>query len=96
MILFFAAHGDADPHDNRNLYLLTYDTDPDNMGGTAYPMYDLQEVFERMIKARRVITFADTCHSFGVSGERANVTPKGKTISSISTLPNRHLRTSAP
>jgi hypothetical protein len=76
VILFFAGHGDADPNDNRNLYLLTYDTDPDNMGGTAYPMYDLQEVFERTIKARRVVTFADACHSFGISGERANLTMK--------------------
>jgi Caspase domain len=76
VILFFAGHGDEDPNDNRNLYLLTYDTDPDNMGGTALPMWELQEVFLRVLKARRVITFTDSCHSFGISGERAHVSTK--------------------
>jgi hypothetical protein len=76
VILFFAGHGDEDPNDNRNLYLLTYDTDPDNMGGTAFPMWELQEVFLRVVKARRVITFTDSCHSFGISGERAHVSTK--------------------
>jgi uncharacterized caspase-like protein len=76
VILFFAGHGDEDPNDNRNLYLLTYDTDPDNMGGTAFLMSDLQNVFLRVLKARRVITFTDSCHSFGISGERAHVSTK--------------------
>jgi len=76
VILFFAGHGDEDPNDNRNLYLLTYDTDPDNMGGTAFLMSDLQDVFLRVLKARRVITFTDSCHSFGISGERAHVSTK--------------------
>lgn len=76
VLIFLAGHGDEDPNDNRNLYFLTYDTDPDNMGGTAFLMSNLQEVYQRILKAKRVITFADSCHSFGISGQRSNVSRK--------------------
>ena len=70
VVIYFAGHGAADPNDNRNLYLLAYDTDPDDMGGTAFPMVEFQEVFDRVIKARQVVTFIDACHSYGITGER--------------------------
>jgi uncharacterized caspase-like protein len=70
VVLYIAGHGAADPNDPRNLYLLTYDTKLEDMGGTAFPMWQLQDVFTRVLKAKRVITFADTCHSYGFSGER--------------------------
>jgi hypothetical protein len=70
VVLYIAGHGAPDPHDPRNLYLLTYDTKLEDMGGTAFPMWQLQDVFTRVLKAKRVVTFADTCHSYGFSGER--------------------------
>ena len=70
VVLYIAGHGAPDPNDPRNLYLLTYDTKLDDMGGTAFPMWQLQDVFTRVLKAKRVVTFADTCHSYGFSGER--------------------------
>jgi hypothetical protein len=70
VVLYIAGHGAADPNDPRNLYLLTYDTKLEDMGGTAFPMWQLQDVFTRVLKAKRVVTFADTCHSYGFSGER--------------------------
>jgi uncharacterized caspase-like protein len=54
------------------LYLLTYDTKLEDMGGTAFPMWQLQDVFTRVLKAKRVVTFADTCHSYGFSGASAH------------------------
>jgi hypothetical protein len=72
VVLYIAGHGAPDPNDPRNLYLLTYDTKLDDMGGTAFPMYQLQDVFARVIKAKRVVTFADTCHSYGFSGASAH------------------------
>jgi hypothetical protein len=71
VVLYIAGHGAPDPNDPRNLYLLTYDTRLEDMGGTAFPMWQLQDVFTRVLKAKRVVTFADTCHSYGFSGERA-------------------------
>jgi uncharacterized caspase-like protein len=70
VVIYIAGHGAPDPLDPRNLYLLTADTKPDDMGGTAFPMWQLQDVFERVLKAKRVLTFADTCHSYGFSGAR--------------------------
>src|SRR5665213_3040593 len=71
VVIYIAGHGAPDPIDPRNLYLLAADAKPDDMGGTAFPMWQLQDVFERVLKAKRVITFADTCHSYGFSGARA-------------------------
>ncbi len=76
VVIYIAGHGAPDPNDPRNLYLLTYDTKLEDMGGTAFPMYQMQDVFNRVLKAKRVVTFADTCHSYGFSGERD---PKKKT-----------------
>jgi uncharacterized caspase-like protein len=71
VVIYIAGHGAPDPHDPRNLYLITADTKPDDMGGTAFPMWQMQDVFERVLKANKVITVADTCHSYGFSGARA-------------------------
>ena len=68
VVLFFSCHGAPDPHDRRNLYLMTNDTRADDMGGTAIPMWQLQDVLSRVIKARRVVIFTDACHSEGIGG----------------------------
>lgn len=70
VVIYIAGHGAPDPSDPRNIYFLTADSKPDDMGGTAFPMFELQDVFTRVLKAKRVITFADTCHSYGFSGAR--------------------------
>jgi len=70
VVIYIAGHGAPDPHDPRNLYLLTADSKLDDMGGTAFPMWQIQDVFERILKAKRVITIADTCRSFGFTGAR--------------------------
>jgi hypothetical protein len=71
VIIYIAGHGAPDPNDPRNIYFLTADSKPDDMGATAFPMFELSDVFERILKAKRVITFADTCHSYGFTGARA-------------------------
>lgn len=68
--VYFAGHGAPDPNDPRNLYLLTHDTRIDDFGGTAFPMWHLQDVLGRVIKARRVVVLADACHSEGIDGSR--------------------------
>jgi hypothetical protein len=80
VVIYFAGHGAPDPNDQRNLYLLTYDTRPENMGGTAFLMSQLQDVFRLILKAKRVVTFTDSCHSFGVSGARYGVPQQGNNL----------------
>ena len=76
VVIYVAGHGAPDPNDPRNIYFLTSDAKPDDMGATAFPMFELQDVFERILKAKRVITFADTCHSYGFTGARAGAGSK--------------------
>jgi uncharacterized caspase-like protein len=80
VVLYVAAHGSPDPNDRRNLYILTSDTRIDDMGGTAFPMWQLQDVFGRIIKARRVITLTDTCHSYGISGQQYGGSSKSNNL----------------
>lgn len=69
VVIYFAGHGMPDPNDPRQLYLLAHDSEFKNMGGTALLMSDLQDVFGRILKSRQVVTFADACHSEGISGQ---------------------------
>ncbi|HZQ90460.1 MAG TPA: caspase family protein [Terriglobales bacterium] len=71
VVIYFAGHGSPDPNDRRNLYLLTYDTKPDDMGGTAIPMTELPKILTEVVKAKRVVLIADSCHSFGIMGRRS-------------------------
>lgn len=71
VVIYFAGHGFHDPNDRRNLYLLPYDGEMLNMGGTALPMWEMQDVFTRIIKSRRIVTLTDACHSAGISGQQA-------------------------
>ena len=70
VLIYFAGHGAADPNNPIDHYFITHDSRPMNLGGTAFPMWHLRDVFARTIKAQRVVTFADACHSAGI-GEAA-------------------------
>ena len=68
VILYFAGHGAPEPDKPENLYLLTYDTDPERIASTAFPMWDIETALDRHINSRRVVFFTDACHSAGVAG----------------------------
>ncbi|MFH1673324.1 MAG: caspase family protein [Pseudomonadota bacterium] len=68
VLVFFAGHGAPDPNNPQNLYLLTYDTDPQKVASTAFPMWDVETALKRNIKAQTVILISDACHSGGISG----------------------------
>jgi Caspase domain len=70
VVIFIAGHGAPDPHDTRNLYFLATDSHAEDMGGTAFPMWQLQDVFARVLKAKHVVTLVDTCRSYGFTGLR--------------------------
>ncbi len=67
VIVYFSGHGAADPDRPNNLYLLTYDTDPNDISGTAFPMDDVKKALANTIEAQRVVVLADACHSGGVA-----------------------------
>jgi len=63
VILFFACHGASDPRRPDVTYLLTHDTDPNDIAGTALPMREIDACLAETLHARRVVIFADACHS---------------------------------
>ena len=69
MVIYFSGHGASDPDRPKNLYLLTYDTDPANIAATAFPMDDVKKALSNTIEAQRVVVLADACHSGGVASE---------------------------
>ena len=66
VLIFWAGHGSPDPHDMGRLYLVTHDSDPEHMAGTAYSMKEFQEDIASL-GSERVVVIADACHSAGVS-----------------------------
>jgi hypothetical protein len=49
-----------------NFLFLVHDSEVGNLGGTAIPMWDLGNVMDYTIRSRRILVFADTCHSGAV------------------------------
>jgi WD40 repeat protein len=74
VLIYFAGHGAPEPARAQNMYLLTYDSDPTQLGTTAFPMWDIQTVLARHINAKRVVVFSDACHSGNIS---VNFTTRG-------------------
>lgn len=69
VIIFYAGHGAPEIGRPDNLYLLSYDTNIDDMASTAFPMWDMETALKRYITAERVVVLADACHSGGIGGE---------------------------
>ena len=66
--IYFSGHGIPEPDNPDNLYLATYDTDPERLASTAFPMWDIETALARHIPAEKVVLLADACHSGGISG----------------------------
>lgn len=68
VLIYFACHGSPDPDRPDNVYLLTYDTDPNDIAGTALPMEDIDRALKGILHSEKVIILADTCHSAAIGG----------------------------
>ncbi len=59
VIILIAGHGTVD---NRSGYILTHDSDPQDLATTALPMAELQALFEDQLqKVGKVLLFVDVC-----------------------------------
>jgi uncharacterized caspase-like protein len=63
VFLHFACHGMKDPGGRDEVYLVTHDTDPNDVPATALPMREVQYNLEHTLAAKRVVVLADTCHA---------------------------------
>ena len=66
VLLYFACHGTPDLDRPSITYLLTHDTDPDDVSGTALPMREIDISLRENLLAEKVVIIADTCHSASI------------------------------
>jgi uncharacterized caspase-like protein len=71
VIIYFAGHGAPDPSRPDVPFLLAYDSDLLRLASTAVEMKEIYDAIRYYIKAKKVIVFADACHSAGISGDIA-------------------------
>lgn len=77
VIIFFAGHGSPQsPDQPKNLFLLPYDAQYDDVATTGFPMWDIETALKRFIKSKKVVVLADACHSGGV-GESFDIARRG-------------------
>jgi len=62
VIILIAGHGTVEVPGSKNAFILTYDSDPQDLKSTALPMGELQSLFEdQLAKVGRVLLFVDVC-----------------------------------
>ncbi len=59
-----AAHGTVETPGNKGAFILTYDSDPQDLGATALPMVEIQELINtELAKVGRLSLFVDVCRA---------------------------------
>lgn len=87
VLIYFACHGAPDVDRPGNVYLLTHDTDPQDIAGTALPMREIDLSLRENLHSEKVIVLADTCHSAAIGGGIGR-----RSITDDATLMNRYLQ----
>lgn len=65
VLFYFAGHGITDK--GGDPYLLTYDSNIDELYATALPMEEINSLLKRKIFSKRALIIADACHSGGIA-----------------------------
>jgi tetratricopeptide (TPR) repeat protein len=74
VIVLIAGHGTVEVPGSRNAFILTYDSDPQDLTSTALPMAELRSLLdEQLKKVGRVLLFVDVCKA-GTIGSIQNTT----------------------
>ena len=74
VVILIAGHGTVEMPGSKNAFILTYDSDPQDLKSTALAMDELQSLFEEQLsKVGRVLLFVDVCKA-GTIGTIHNTT----------------------
>src|SRR5258706_9705823 len=74
VIILIAGHGTVEVPGSKNAFILTHDSDPQDLASTALPMSELRALFEEQLKnVGRVLLFVDVCKA-GAIGSIQNTT----------------------
>jgi len=87
VFVLIAGHGTVD---STGAYILTYDSDPQNLAGTALPMAELHNVVEQALRTvGHVVLLADVCRAATIAGQKT--TALGGAIEQIGEAPGEML-----
>jgi uncharacterized caspase-like protein len=87
VFILIAGHGTVD---NSGAYILTYDSDPENLAATALPMAELHSlVEEELSRVGHVILLADVCRAATIAGQKT--TSLGSIVEKIGEAPGEML-----
>ena len=82
VLILLASHGTAEVPGTKDSYVLTYDSDPQDLKSTAITMSEIHKLFEEQLgKVARVMMFVDVCKA-GVIGTITN-TPVGAEVEGL-------------
>ena len=85
--ILIAGHGTVD---DGGAYILTWDSDPGNLAGTALPMAELHSMVEgALLKVGHVILMADVCRAATIAGQKT--TALGGVVEQIGEAPGELL-----
>lgn len=85
--VLIAGHGVVD---STGAYILTYDSDPQNLAGTALPMAELHSLVEQSLtKTGHVIFLADVCRAATIAGQKTDAV--GDAVKGIGEAPGEML-----
>jgi uncharacterized caspase-like protein len=85
--VLIAGHGTVD---DSGAYILTWDSDPGNLAGTALPMAELHSMVEEaLLKVGHVILLADVCRAATIAGQKT--TALGGVVEQIGEAPGELL-----
>ena len=63
VLLFFAGHGTVEVPGSKSAFVVTHDTDPQDLSSTGLPMAEIQELIQKLTQVGRVIALVDVCRS---------------------------------
>ncbi|MCW5977363.1 MAG: tetratricopeptide repeat protein [Bryobacteraceae bacterium] len=64
IIILIAGHGTVEAPGSKAAFILTYDSDPQDLASTALPMADMQDLLEEQVaNVARVVLFVDVCRA---------------------------------
>jgi uncharacterized caspase-like protein len=87
VFILIAGHGTVD---NTGAYILTYDSDPQNLAGTALPMAELHtDVEQALAKVGHVVLLADVCRAATIAGQKTATL--GNSVAEIGEAPGEML-----
>ncbi len=73
VLVFIAAHGVVEPAGRRGAYIITHDSDPEDLASTALPMADVQNLIrEDLAQVGHVLVYVDVCRAGNIGAMRGS------------------------